>query len=77
MAPDPTISVVIPVYNSELSLPQLVERLDAVLGARAAGFEIILVDDGSADGSWKVIKGLAVQIPLRARHSADAQLRAA
>jgi len=54
-----TVSVVVPVYDSEGSLPLLVERLDAVLGARGAAHEIILVNDGSGDASWRVIESLA------------------
>jgi undecaprenyl-phosphate 4-deoxy-4-formamido-L-arabinose transferase len=53
------ISVVVPVYNSEGSLPLLVERLAAVLKENADSFELILVDDGSRDASWMVIAELA------------------
>jgi len=52
------VSIVIPVYNSEQSLPVLAERLAAVLDMFAAT-EVLLVDDGSSDGSWLVIKALA------------------
>lgn len=53
------ISVVIPVYNSEASLPPLVERLEPVLQALAQEYELILVNDGSADKSWEVVCRLA------------------
>ena len=53
------ISVVVPVYNSETSLPQLVDRLERVLPTIAASWEAILVNDGSRDRSWDVIRGLA------------------
>jgi glycosyltransferase involved in cell wall biosynthesis len=54
------ITVVVPVYNSEATLGALYERLVAVLETAARGaWEIILVDDGSADGSWSVIRHLA------------------
>lgn len=53
------ISVIVPVYNSQLTLRELVERLTAVLAANYEGYEIILVNDGSADGSWSIIKQLA------------------
>ncbi len=53
------ISVVVPVYNSEASLPELVRRLEEVLGRRPEPFEILLVDDGSRDRSWAVIEGLS------------------
>jgi undecaprenyl-phosphate 4-deoxy-4-formamido-L-arabinose transferase len=54
----PTLSVVVPVYNSKDSLPVLAMRLEAVLRALASDFELILVDDGSRDGSWRVIEKL-------------------
>lgn len=54
-----SISVVIPVYNSELTLPPLVARLERVLAGQATAFEIILVNDGSHDQSWDVICKLA------------------
>jgi len=52
------LSVVVPVYNSEGSLPLLVERLLPVLSNTANQFELILVNDGSSDGSWKAIQNL-------------------
>ena len=44
-----SISVVIPVYNSEQSLPLLIDRLKSVLAASCPTFEVILVNDGSID----------------------------
>ena len=57
----PSISVVIPVYNSELTLPRLVERLLPVLSGLARDYELVLVNDGSRDQSWSVIQRLAVE----------------
>jgi glycosyltransferase involved in cell wall biosynthesis len=57
-------SVVIPVYNSEESLPELVARLTEVLPSLASAYEIILVNDGSRDHSWQQIEALAQQYPL-------------
>ncbi|GAP13456.1 glycosyltransferase [Longilinea arvoryzae] len=57
------LSIVVPVYNSEKSLPQLIERLAAVLPQLAGQFEVILVNDGSRDDSWNVIRALTVQYP--------------
>lgn len=54
----PSISVVVPVYNSEKSLPLLVERLESVLASTADAYEILFVNDGSADNSWHVIETL-------------------
>ena len=59
----PSVSVVIPVYRGEQSLPQLLERLHPVLTGRGAPFEIILVNDDSPDGSWPVIQELARRWP--------------
>lgn len=57
--PLPSISVVVPAYRSALSLPELVRQLEPVLEGAASEFELILVDDGSADGTWPVIEDLA------------------
>jgi undecaprenyl-phosphate 4-deoxy-4-formamido-L-arabinose transferase len=47
------------VYNSERTLEALVKRVRSVLAAPVRSFEIILVDDGSRDGSWRTIRELA------------------
>lgn len=60
---DTNISVIVPVYNSELSLHELVLRLHPVLESLAADYELILVDDGSRDRSWEVIFQLAQEYP--------------
>lgn len=54
-----SISVVIPVYNSAEMLPELVERLGPVLRDLAERYELVLVNDGSPDRSWPVIRTLA------------------
>lgn len=55
----PSISVVVPVYNSETMVGTLVQRLTAVLSPLTPQLEIILVNDGSRDGSWKAIQAQA------------------
>lgn len=60
----PTLSVLVPVYYSELSLRPLVEKLAAVLPVITSEYEVILINDGSQDGSWKVIKELMDSNPL-------------
>jgi glycosyltransferase involved in cell wall biosynthesis len=57
------ISVVVPVYNSELSLPPLVRRLAPVLTSLANQYEVVFVNDGSRDQSWKVIQELSQSFP--------------
>lgn len=49
------VSVVVPVYNSETTLRELVSRLAVVLSGVADSFEVVLVNDGSRDGSWQKI----------------------
>ena len=56
-----SVSVVMPVYGSEKILPELIQRLRAVLSGIATTSEIILVNDSSPDGSWDVILKLADQ----------------
>jgi len=53
------LSVIVPVYNSEKILPQLVGRLEVVLVKIGMPFELILVNDGSKDESWAVIGEMA------------------
>lgn len=57
------ISVIIPVYNSDRILADLVSRLEAVLRLTGNPFELILVNDGSRDGSWAEITRLSVSYP--------------
>lgn len=52
------LSVIIPVYNSEGILADLVAQLAQVLPTLASDYEVILVNDGSRDGSWDVIRQL-------------------
>ena len=54
-----SISVVVPVFYAEKTLPKLVERLRTTLTVIADEFEIILVNEGSTDETWKVIASLA------------------
>ncbi|WP_162343520.1 glycosyltransferase family 2 protein [Cyclobacterium salsum] len=55
----PQLSILIPVYNEEESLPELQEWIYAVMGASRLDFELIYIDDGSSDESWKVIQALS------------------
>lgn len=52
------ISVVIPLYNEAESLPELYEWISRVMQNNGFSYETIFVDDGSTDGSWKVIESL-------------------
>lgn len=53
--PEPGVSVIVPVFNSQDTLEDLVSRVSAVLGESGRRFEILLVNDGSADKSWEQI----------------------
>lgn len=55
------ISVVVPLYNEEESLPELVAWISRVMDENHFTYEIVLVDDGSNDSSWKVIEDLSSQ----------------
>ena len=53
------VSIVVPLFNEEESLPELCAWIDRVALSNQFSYEIILVDDGSYDTSWKVIESLA------------------
>jgi glycosyltransferase involved in cell wall biosynthesis len=60
---NPDISVVIPLYNEEESLPELAAWIARVCRAEGLSYEVIFVDDGSTDGSWGVVERLAAEAP--------------
>lgn len=57
------ISVVIPLYNEDESLPELAAWIQRVMEANGFSYEIIMVDDGSNDSSWQVIERLQKKNP--------------
>ena len=57
------ISVVVPLYNEEESLPELVAWIDRVAKANNLTYEVIMVDDGSTDSSWSVVERLKGDYP--------------
>lgn len=62
----PELSVVVPVYNEEESLPEFYRRVTTVLAEPALhliGYEVILVNDGSRDASAELIRGLCARDP--------------
>lgn len=61
---NPDLSIVISLFNEEESLPELVQWIDSVLTPKGFSFEIIMVDDGSTDGSWRVINTLKGQYDM-------------
>jgi glycosyltransferase involved in cell wall biosynthesis len=59
----PKISIVIPLYNEEESIPHLVEALDAAIANYGQPAEVIIVDDGSKDRSFELLKDVAERDP--------------
>ena len=57
------ISVVVPLYNEEESLGELVAWIDRVAKANALTYEVIMIDDGSSDGSWAEVERLKGEYP--------------
>ena len=57
------ISVVISLYNEEESLRELVGWIESVMSREGYSYEVIMVDDGSTDGSWSVVKELSAANP--------------
>ena len=57
------VSIVVPLFNEVESLPELCGWIDRVLGKNELSYEVILVDDGSNDGSWEQIESLKLTYP--------------
>jgi glycosyltransferase involved in cell wall biosynthesis len=77
------ISVVVPLLNEEESLPELCAWIDRVMKENKFSYEVLLTDDGSRDGSWKVIESLGAAnsaikgIRLRRNYGKSAALNVA
>lgn len=61
------ISIVIPAYNEEESLPELLHWIQKVLDPLELSYEIWFVDDGSTDNTWNVMEGLHLSQPTIAK----------
>ena len=59
------LSIVIALYNEEESLRELVEWIDRTITPLRIKYEVVMVDDGSSDSSWKIVEELAIKYPLR------------
>ena len=53
------LSIVISLYNEEESIPELVSWIETVMAREGYSYEILMVDDGSRDASWKIVRELA------------------
>lgn len=63
---DKDISIVISLLNEKESLPELVSWIRKVMKENSYSYEIIMVDDGSSDGSWQLIQSMAAEGDIRA-----------
>ena len=61
------ISVVVPLYNEDESLPELYAWITRVMAANKFSYEVIFVNDGSTDNSWEVIERLSANDPEHVR----------
>ena len=57
------LSIIISLYNEEESLSELVAWITSVMQKEAYSYELIMVDDGSQDGSWNIIRKLSAENP--------------
>ena len=63
MNSDISISIVVPIFNEEESIPALVKQLLEVLRPMEETFELVLINDGSSDKSADVIKKISLEVP--------------
>jgi dolichyl-phosphate beta-glucosyltransferase len=63
-APTPALSIVVPCYNEEQRLPRTIEQIERYLSGKGSVYELILVDDGSNDGTRKIMDVAAERNPL-------------
>src|SRR5688572_32987756 len=57
------VSIVVPLFNEEESLPELCSWIERVCIENHLSYEIVLIDDGSTDASWKIIESLSAKNP--------------
>lgn len=57
------LSIIIPLFNEQESLPELISWIDQVVNREGYTYEVIMIDDGSRDGSWDSIKELSKKYP--------------
>ena len=57
------LSIVISLYNEEESLPELISWIEQVMTQEGYSYEILMVDDGSRDASWEIVKQLSEKNP--------------
>ncbi len=57
------LSIIVPLFNVKESLPELASGIDRVMSEKGYSYELIMVDDGSTDGSWDSIEELSKNNP--------------
>mgnify|MGYP003343031284 CR=1 FL=1 len=57
--PPPLLSIVVPMYNEEASAPELVKAVQSALAAYPQPWELVVVDDGSSDGTVRALRAAA------------------
>src|SRR5665213_1537306 len=57
----PALSIVIPAFNEEQRLPRTIEQIERYLNGRPIDYELIIVDDGSTDGTRQVMEAVAAR----------------
>ncbi|KAA3613420.1 MAG: glycosyltransferase [Planctomycetota bacterium] len=63
MAHQPEVSLIIPVYNEEENLAELLDQIRTAMAKQTRPWEVLLVDDGSRDGSWPLLQRLCAEVP--------------
>jgi glycosyltransferase involved in cell wall biosynthesis len=59
------ISIVVPLFNEEESLSELAKWIDTVMKANSFHYEVVMVDDGSTDSSWDIVRTLSTTYPIQ------------
>jgi dolichyl-phosphate beta-glucosyltransferase len=59
----PELSIVVPCYNEEQRLPRTIEQIERYLAGKGVSYELILVDDGSSDGTRRIMDAAAERNP--------------
>jgi glycosyltransferase involved in cell wall biosynthesis len=63
MAHTKDLSIVISLFNEAESIPELIRWIETVMSSEGYDYEVIMVDDGSTDGSWQIIRNLSEKNP--------------
>ena len=50
------LSIIVPLFNERESLPELITRIRDMAAGQGYSYEVLLIDDGSTDGSWDVVR---------------------